>query len=185
MYGDAAGRAGYSSIAAGRITLHRDGVLLAQLADLAGEFEVPPEEAGYRLEMTAERSGPATLSTRVSVAWTFRSGHSAAADPVRLPLSTVRFAPRVDNENGTPGGQAATIPVTVTPQPGSAAGANRSLTVEVSYDDGVTWAPAPVAGGQAAVRHPAAPGYVSLRATATDASGNTVTQTVIRAYKLA
>jgi hypothetical protein len=34
------------------------------------------------------------------------------------------------------------------------------------------------------VRHPAGAESVSLRATATDREGNSVTQTVIRAYKL-
>ncbi|MFC0526908.1 S8 family serine peptidase [Phytohabitans kaempferiae] len=183
LYGDGAGRAGYSSIAAGQITLSRNGEVVASVEELTGEFEVPPEPADYRLEMSAERSGPATLSTRVSVAWTFRSGH--VADSVRLPLSTVRFAPRVDSENAAPAGQVATIPVSVVAQPDSAAGPNTSLRVEVSYDDGVTWSPAPVAAGQATVDHPARDGYVSLRATAVDSAGNTVTQTVIRAYKLA
>jgi hypothetical protein len=183
LYGDGAGRAGYSSIASGQITLFRGGERVASVEELTGEFEVPPEAADYRLEMSAERSGPATLSTRVSVAWTFRSAH--VADSVRLPLSTVRFAPRVDEENAAPAGQTATIPVSVVAQPDSAAGSNSTLTVDVSYDDGATWAPAPVAAGQATVSHPARDGYVSLRATAVDSAGNTVTQTVIRAYKLA
>ena len=59
--------------------------------------------------------------------------------------------------------------------------------MDVSYDDGRTWTAAPVtAQGQswsAAVRHPAR-GFVSLRARASDAAGNTVEQTVIRAYQL-
>jgi subtilisin family serine protease len=185
LYGDGAGRAGYSSIAAGRITLFRDGEEVASVDELTGEFEVPPEAADYRLEMSAERSGPATLSTRVSVAWTFRSAHVSGEAAVRLPLSTVRFAPRVDEENSAPAGQATTIPVSVVAQPDSAAGPNTTLAVEVSYDDGVTWSSAPVTAGQATVTHPAGDGYVSLRATAVDSAGHTVTQTVIRAYKLA
>jgi len=185
LYGDAAGRAGYSSIAAGEITLYRSSAEVASVDELTAEFEVPPEPADYRLEMTAERSGPATLSTRVSVAWTFRSSHVSGDAAARLPLSTVRFAPRVDEENAAPAGQATTIPVSVVAQPDSAAGPNSSLAVEVSYDDGVTWSPAPVTAGQATVTHPARDGYVSLRATAVDSLGNTVTQTVIRAYKLA
>ncbi|GAA0926792.1 hypothetical protein GCM10009560_28950 [Nonomuraea longicatena] len=35
------------------------------------------------------------------------------------------------------------------------------------------------------LRHPAGDGFVSLRAKATDTSGNTVEQTVIRAYRIA
>ncbi|MFC6017313.1 S8 family serine peptidase [Plantactinospora solaniradicis] len=184
LYGDGVGRAGFSSIATGRITLERDGAPVAELDGLYGELAVPAEAGAYRLTMNAERGGPATLSTRVSVTWTFRSGHVDGETPIRLPVSTVRFSPRVDSDNSTPAGQTGTIPVSVTAQPESGAGANESLSVEVSYDDGVTWAPAEVTAGQAVLRHPAAPGYVSLRASATDTAGNTVTQTVIRAYKI-
>ena len=41
-----------------------------------------------------------------------------------------------------------------------------------------------VRGGVALLHHPDGPGYVSLRATATDSEGNTVTQTVVCAYRL-
>ncbi|MEO3818076.1 S8 family serine peptidase [Plantactinospora sp. B24E8] len=184
LYGDGFGRAGFSSIATGRITLESGGRPLAELDGLNGTVEVPPEEADYRLTMTAERGGPATLSTRVEVTWTFRSGHVPGESPVRLPVSTVRFAPRVDNDNTAPAGQTGTVPVTVTAQPDSPAGANQSLTVEVSYDDGKTWAPVEVTAGQVVLRHPEDAGYVSLRANATDTAGNTVSQTVIRAYRI-
>ncbi|MGI5215529.1 S8 family serine peptidase [Plantactinospora sp. CA-290183] len=183
LYGDGVGRAGFSSIATGRITLLRDGEPLTELDGLNGELTVPPEAADYRLTMTGERGGPATLSTRVEVTWTFRSAHVDGDAPSRLPLSTVRFSPRVDSDNTAPAGQTGTVPVTVTAQPDSGAGANRSLTVEASYDDGTSWHPVEVSAGQALVRHPETPGYVSLRATATDTAGNTVTQTVVRAYK--
>jgi hypothetical protein len=73
-------------------------------------------------------------------------------------------------------------------QPGSEAGANRSLTVEVSYDTGETWWPATlttVDGKRTAwVDHPRIDGYVSLRATAVDTKGNTVAQTFLRAYPI-
>jgi subtilisin family serine protease len=185
LYGDGVGRAGYSGIATGRITLFLDGVKNAELSELNGEFEVPPEPADYRLEMVAQRSGPATLSTEVRVAWTFRSGHVEGAEAVRMPLSTVQFAPPVNSENAAPAGQPATIPVTVTPQPDSAAAPNASLRVEASFDDGKSWVVATRAGNAVVLQHPAGPGYVSLRAVAEDESGNTVEQTVIRAYKLA
>lgn len=53
----------------------------------------------------------------------------------------------------------------------------------MSYDDGATWVVAPVVKGAAVVRHPQGQGFVSLRATASDTAGNTVTQTVIHAYR--
>lgn len=58
----------------------------------------------------------------------------------------------------------------------------RQLTFEVSYDEGGTWAPArTVHGDRPALRHPAEPGTVSLRARLTDGDGNTLVQTVDRA----
>jgi hypothetical protein len=72
-------------------------------------------------------------------------------------------------------------------QAGSGSAVVTKLVVQVSYDDGRTWKPATVARDGAAwtvsVTHPAK-GYVSLRAQAADAAGNTVEQTVIRAYRL-
>jgi hypothetical protein len=125
------------------------------------------------------------LSTSISAAWTFRSAE-AGETPVRLPLSTVRFSPRVDDNNVAPAGRAFAIPVTVERTTGSAAKANRTLTVEFSTDDGRTWQPATVRGTgdhrTAQVTNPAGAGFVSLRANATDAAGNTAAVTVLRAY---
>jgi hypothetical protein len=56
----------------------------------------------------------------------------------------------------------------------------------VSYDDGKTWLE-PLSSrvgdhGVAFLRPPAGEGFVSLKASAADAAGNTVEQTLIRAY---
>ena len=60
-------------------------------------------------------------------------------------------------------------------------------TVEVSFDDGTTWQqmdPKKVGNHwEVTVRHPAT-GFVSLRASAEEGDGNTVRETVIRAYRL-
>ena len=59
----------------------------------------------------------------------------------------------------------------------------------MSFDDGTTWLPAQVLRhdqrGVVLVNHPAGPGFVSLRASAVDAAGNTVDETIIRAYRTA
>jgi hypothetical protein len=66
-----------------------------------------------------------------------------------------------------------------------------TLKVEASYDDGKSWATARTArhGGDgqftATVTRPSSvhgDAYVTLRVTATDAAGNSVQQTVNRAY---
>ena len=62
------------------------------------------------------------------------------------------------------------------------------MTVSVSVDNGTTWLPARVTGekGQYAVSWTNSAGAVpALRTTATDADGNTITQTVWNAYTVA
>lgn len=60
--------------------------------------------------------------------------------------------------------------------------------MQVSYDDGATWWPAALKGSgtqwMLTLAHPARPGDVSLRAYAVDGRGNTLTQTIIRAYHI-
>jgi hypothetical protein len=190
LYGDRAGHAGslvptYSS----RTALYRDGELVDEFPlSGRGSFIVPPEPADYRLEV-ADTRGAGDLTTRLSAAWTFRSGHADGDGPVRLPLSAVRFTPALDADNAAPAGRAFDLPVTVEGQPGAAAARTTGLAVEISYDDGATWSKASLrtvpAGWTATVRHPAGAGFASLRATATDAAGATVTETILRAYRLA
>jgi len=188
-YGDSVGRDGYSESAHSAIRLYRDGELVGEAIDRSfGEFQVPAEPGRYQVKISATRGKPHTLSTEISAAWTFGSGHVGEGAPVALPLSAVRFTPVLDDRNAAPGGRAYRVPAVVSPQPGTAAGTLTELTVDVSYDDGATWQSAELRrtadGGTALVRHPVGPGYVSLRATATDSAGNTVTQTVVRAYRL-
>ncbi len=80
------------------------------------------------------------------------------------------------------------IPVAVQRQPGAPAAKTASLTVEVSYDGGKRWQRAKLRkvgkGWAATVQHPRGAGHVSLRATARDTDGNTVTQRIIQAYRL-
>ncbi|NUW35986.1 S8 family serine peptidase [Nonomuraea sp. SMC257] len=184
MYGDGRGALGSSTRATQRTALYRDGVLVGEQPEFRTSFTVPEGEAAYRLVVESERGAPATLSTRVSGVWTFRSGHVAGDTPVRLPVSVLRFGPALDAWNSAPSGRRFTVPVTVRPLEGSAARPVRRLSVEVSYDDGATWARAEVRGSAAVLRHPAGEGYVSLRARAVDEAGAAVEQTVIRAYRI-
>jgi hypothetical protein len=173
-----------------RTIVERNGAVLVDEPELGAYVpSAPPEDSAYKLTMRAERPAPNTLSTKVEYVWTFRSGHVEGEEPVALPLSAVRFAPPVDNHNTARAGVPWVVPFEVQRQPNSAAGRPRTVTVDVSYDDGATWAKATVlrygACGFVVLNHPQGAGFVSLRAASTDTAGNTVTQTVIRAYRIA
>lgn len=188
VYGDAAGHGGGSLTTTARTALYRNGELVGEAPDPGfGGFEVPAGRADYRLAVSATRT-VAELATSTEVAWTFRSGEVPGDEYVKLPAMAIRYAPKLDVTNAAPAGRQFDIPVTVQRQPGAPGAQVRRLTVEVSYDDGRTWRDADVrstrSGWVAGVRHPAGAKYVSLRAKATDSAGNTVTQQVIRAYKL-
>jgi len=187
MFGDAAGRPRKPDSSAGdtgSVSLSKDGVAIP--VEPSGEptlATVPVPDADGAYQLTAEVHRHVDwwpLSTDVSAEWGFRS--SSAADGKALPLLTARFDPAVDLRNSAPGNRVFTIPAYVERQGG---GTGSRLAVETSTDDGRTWQPAPtIRTGDhwtVVVRNPAS-GYVSLRASAADDAGNTVRQTVIRAY---
>jgi hypothetical protein len=188
LYGDGSGHAGFSLTDKARTALFRDGTLVGETQDAGfGFFTVPAGSAAYRLETEADRGTPFGLSTHISCVWTFHSGHVAGTDPAALPLSAIRFLPQLDQTSSAPAGRLFVVPITVQPQPGSAAGRLKDLTVQVSYDDGATWRAVLVqrvpGGALIILFHPKEGGFVSLRATASDTAGNTVQETIIRAYR--
>ncbi|MFJ4696485.1 S8 family serine peptidase [Streptomyces sp. NPDC088766] len=187
LFGDAAGHPGDARVSTARTALYRDGELSEEKKYAGfGSFTMGADPATYRLEASGTRAS-GELSTQVDVAWTFPS---ARADRYTRPaLLRLGFSPRLDADNAAPGGKAFTVPFTVAHQPGSTGGGKvKKPAVEISYDDGRTWQSARVApagkGWTAHVRHPAGPGFVSLRTTAGDSAGNSITQTVIHAYRL-
>jgi hypothetical protein len=187
LLGDAAGHTGCSSGRA-RTSLFRDGDLVGETDQGgAGEFDVPAEEGTYRLETDSSRYAGFVLSTRVSAAWTFRSGHVTGEEPEPLPLMAVRYAPELDANNRAPAGRRYEIPFSIDRL--GDIGRISDLGVEASFDDGRTWTRLRVGrprGGRyvASIAHPAGNGFVSLRASVTDDRGNTAEQTVVRAYEL-
>ncbi|MFI6133981.1 S8 family serine peptidase [Micromonospora sp. NPDC051141] len=188
MHSDAAGHGGGSLNDTERTALYRNGKLVGEVAAPGyGEFEVPPGLANYRLDTVAKRSFT-DLGTEVSASWTFRSKRVPGEQPARLPAMAVRFTPSLTADGTAPAGRPFTVPVAVQRQPGAPAGTVAALTVDVSYDGGKTWRKAPLkkqgGGWTATVVHPTGPGYVSLRASARDDAGNTVTQRIIQAYRL-
>ncbi len=196
LYSDSGGHTGDAGISSGDITLTRDGVPVCSTTfpyfcggtlGSQDEFPMVAGDATYRLAARSYRSAPSVLSTAVLAAWTFRSQHGTGAAPQVLPLSAIRFAPAVDATGTAPAGRPFDVPVTVQRQTGAAPAKIRTLTVDVSYDDGATWNAAPLTstsnGGVVRLTHPTGTGYVSLRANLTDTGGSTAELTVIHAYR--
>lgn len=187
MFTDRAGHAGWSNYDKASATLYRNGKLL-QRSDSTGTnalFDVPTGTATYRLDATATRSGHSGLSSTVTSSWTFRASITATGN-TPLPVLAARFTPQLNEANQAPSGRYE-IPVTLQAQQGAKVDKPQLRTVEVSYDDGAHWTRAtvrPKGNGWIAVVNQPATGFVSLRATARDRAGNTLTQTIIHAYAL-
>ncbi|UIX32443.1 S8 family peptidase [Streptomyces sp. GQFP] len=184
LFSDGAGHVGDSSYSKAKSTLYSGGTkVFAVNRDLAGfTYELPAAKRAYRL--TTDVSRPTSLSsvsTRVTAEWTFTSAHVTGVGQ-RLPLSAVRFNPRLSMASTAKAGTRFSVPFAV--EGAATARTARKLAFSVSYDDGRTWHPAKaVAGKRLDLRHPAKAGTVSLRVTLTDKDGNTLKQTINRAYR--
>jgi subtilisin family serine protease len=177
----------YDGFIDGTLTLSKDGQEISQWPAGAWgyAYDLPADPAVYTVRGSATRDvGSATLSPRVEAEWRFTSDGSSP-DLQDNPLMTVRFsAPDLDMRNqASPGGRTELLIDTT----GNPSGAVTLNMLEASFDEGVTWQKLSVqpkgSGWRAWVTDKKA-GSVSLRATATDAAGNSVQQTVIRAYEL-
>lgn len=147
-----------------------------------GVFDIPRGAGRYKLVSEAAKTGPEwPLSVRTRAEWTFAT--TPSAERKALPLLDVRWNLPLDGNNT---GSAMTGFVTAVPQEGAARTPVRQLSAEVSFDDGASWQRVRTVadGSRWKVALPGGSGFASLRATAVDAAGNSVTETVIRAYRV-
>ncbi|MEN3356592.1 MAG: hypothetical protein V7637_574 [Mycobacteriales bacterium] len=172
----------------GTTTLSRDGVELGTSpAAGSGSFPLASGPGRYTLRSTASRVVPwSVIGTQADVTWTFReAGAAAAAVP---PLFVIRAVGPVDLADRARAGAGYRLSLLAQQQPGAPPVRLAGLRVEASVDDGASWRPVPTVhgrgGGLALLRNPAG-GFVSLRISARDLAGDTVTQTVLRAYQVA
>ncbi|MEJ3747989.1 hypothetical protein WEI85_32450 [Actinomycetes bacterium KLBMP 9797] len=205
MYADAgAGRDGGTAtsfadypFATGWTRLENAGGTLLGETDRTGfgRFEVPAEAGRYTLTTESTRKACwSALSIRQRTQWTFVSAYPKTTEA--LPLFAVRYDADLDTRNRAPAGESFTFGVALEPAvtlgrvPSYAKSDNKGpfLALSASFDDGGSWERVAVRrdGDRwlATVDHPAGAQHVSLRARATDAAGNTVDQTMIRAYAL-
>ncbi|MFM9590851.1 S8 family serine peptidase [Streptomyces scabiei] len=186
LFSDGVGNLGSSDHTRARSSLHADGKkIFAVNAPLNGDsYAVPAGRRTYRLAVDVSRD-PArfAVSTRTTATWTFASAHVSGDTPERLPLTVVRYTPKLSTASTAKAGTTLTVPFSLQ---GAATRATtlRKLAFTVSYDDGRTWKKTPAVDGRLLrLRSPAEPGPVSLRVALTDADGNTLTQTIHRAYR--
>lgn len=181
---------GWSQTDKASTRLYRDDVLVVEsdeLGSLPRGTTLPPERARYRLTATADRPSFSRFSTRIEASWTFESEQSA--EQAALPLWAIRFHPEVDARNRAAAGPVVEIPVVLQPQPQSPVGTAGRPVVEISGDDGKTWHRATVTENSARryvakAPTPAGATYISVRASMRDSLGNTVRETIVRAYAL-
>jgi subtilisin family serine protease len=182
MFTNSQGAGAYSSYNpvtdSGSTTLSRNGKLIGRTdAPGIGAFDLPAGTGRYELTVDAAYRVPDwPLTTRVIDRWTFTSGK---AEP--LPLLDVEYDLPLDAANAAPAGEVLTGALRISHQVGAHRSRINSVGLEVSYDDGATWQRAEVTRDTVRIP-PGPPGFASLRTTATDAAGNTVTETLIRAY---
>ena len=182
--------------------LYADGALVAQTSLPTGTVNLGSAPAAYRLELDTVKSAAWTnTATRTSTAWSWTSATRTGTLPEQRlcadggrncafePLLFVTYATGADLTNAVPAGGTATIGLDVHHQRYDSAPAADTLALDVSTDDGTSWAPVAVrsdGGGHftAAVPVGSAPGFLSLRVRAADPAGSAVDQTVIRAVRV-
>ncbi|WP_217167928.1 S8 family serine peptidase [Streptomyces sp. AC512_CC834] len=167
--------------------LYRDGKRVDDVESAWQNVSVPAERADYRLDMeTSRTSEDWTMGVATSTSWSFESGRTKAATP--LSLLQLDYDVPVDVRNTVRGTRSHRIGVQVRAQEGLAVPRGVRVRVEASYDDGRTWSTARVhAHGHNAFRASLTPPahkktWVTLRVTARDSAGDSVRQTVRRAY---
>ncbi|AMW11871.1 hypothetical protein A4E84_21630 [Streptomyces qaidamensis] len=93
----------------------------------------------------------------------------------------IRFSPVLTLSGTARAGKRFEVPFSI--ERAAAGQLPEKLAFEVSYDEGTTWQPTKTVGGtHLSLTHPAKAGSVSLRAKLTDRKGNTLVQTIERAY---
>lgn len=156
----------------------------------SGTIATVPERAAYRIAYDVRNDAVwARLSTRTHTEWAFDSARPEPGETEVLPLVRPVFDVPLDGRNRAPAGRQP-LRLTLERQPGAAEHPFTDVALDLSYDDGATWTPAPslrpiandryatTTAGDAAKGRP----YVSLRVRATDSAGATLTQEIIRAY---
>ncbi|MEU8255321.1 S8 family serine peptidase [Micromonospora inaquosa] len=142
----------------------------------------------YRLVVgTTQDPTGGPYSTSTTTEWTFRSKAPAAGvESAVLPLLQLDYA--VDTDAAGTAKAHTDLTVSADHLPGATGcGTIRPVTLEISYDDGAHWQKQSLSRSKdgswtTKLGAPKGATFVSLRASATDSSGNSINQTVLRAF---
>lgn len=173
----------------GSMDLKRDGEVVSHSPFPFGVFDVPADDAAYDLSLhTFKQSfGAWNRSPETQTTWSFRSHLEEDVYSQGIPLLFPHYALSQDDLKTLPATDGQRITLTATGHAGYTPGELTSVKLSYSYDGGTTWTEAPTAQSDgkwtATVNHAGASGkQVTLKAQLTDAKGNSVEQTVTRAY---
>ena len=163
-----------------------DELLLDMWASVFLNTTVPAGKHRFRVVTDTQRENPFwQLSTRVRTEWGFDSDTPTGERDI-LPMLGVDYRMPLSSTNSAPAGKfsftvAFSMPTGVTTLPVV------KPTVQLSWDDGKTWSAAKTTCGSTSCSVDVTNrtgAKASLRVTATDTAGRTVSQDVIRAYSV-
>ncbi|MGW1723326.1 S8 family serine peptidase [Streptomyces sp. NPDC002306] len=175
-----------------KLSLYQGDQLLAQDFDehILSAEGLSQDPLPYRIVVEGRRNVPnRPYSTRTRTEWGFTSSTNTQDYTAITPLPVVQLDYAVPTDLSGKAHRRTGLTVTPSHLKGAAgAGAIRTVTLEVSYDDGVTWHRTTLrhkgADWTASLNAPHKSRFASLRTTAKDAKGNSVSQTLIRAFGL-
>ncbi|MFI0728491.1 S8 family peptidase [Streptomyces sp. NPDC021225] len=154
-------------------------------------FYVDLEPGTYRAVQKIDRDAPGwEFSRSATTEWTINVTKTGIVR--QIPMPRLSYDIDLNLRNRVKAGKKLPITVNATLPP-NADGKVTQVRTWASYDDGATWTPVELSPSQdtgkytGTLRLPrasATPGYVTLRTEATEASGNTIDQTVKRAFGL-
>ncbi|GAA1624401.1 S8 family serine peptidase [Kribbella alba] len=170
------------------VKLYQGDTLLQLGSDSVGVQGLSPQRLPYRLVSENSRgdwTNPYSTSTRTE--WGFTSAAGETGTSATLPLIQLDY--KVDTNTAGKARRNADLVVTPSHLPGGPSSkAIGVVTLDVSYDDGATWQRAALNhvgdGWKTVLRAPAHAPYVTLRASAHDNQGNSIIQSITRAFGL-
>ncbi|MEU4292125.1 S8 family serine peptidase [Kribbella sp. NPDC026596] len=166
-------------------SLYQGDTLVGEGSDFVSA-DVAPDRLPYRLVVDTTRDLPdRPYSPRTHTEWGFSSDQADVTALETLPLIQLDYGVATDLSGLAH--RRTELVVSPSHLPGAAGvGEIADVKLELSYDDGASWHTARLkrkgASWTAQVDAPSKAGFVSVRATARDSAGNSITQTVDRAF---